>query len=89
MPNYLDVFDHFVETGLKGLSLKFLQRSHSRCRSSEEETFSQKIYKNNKKTNKLQNSDTLYVTFCKLWIVDVNYLITEQLNRLHTQFVCA
>ena len=31
----------------------------------------------------------MYVTFCKFWIVDVTYLVTQQLNWSHTQFVCA
>ena len=53
----------------------------TKCRSSEEEIFIQK--------KKMQNRETVYVNFFKFWFVDVSYLITEQLNWSHTQFVCA
>ena len=42
-----------------------------------------------KKKKKLQNGEIVYVTFWKFWIVDMTYLITEQWNWPHTQFVCA
>ena len=41
------------------------------------------------KKNKLQNRETVHVIFCKFWIVDVTYLIAEQLNWSYAQFVCA
>ena len=42
-----------------------------------------------KKQQQLQNGETVYMTFYKFWIVDATYLITDQLNWSHTQFVCA